>query len=167
MRTSNVLISALHLIIVMFVFAIGAFFVAIYFYPKLLFLFVELIINKPGIILKIGFSSLLLSGLLFFGFYFINKAQYIKFSMKRNNFQVDTTLIKSSIEKYFKNAYPKMNNKLEVNVIPKDKLEIIATVDSLDNQKEFLLNIEDKVGKLLSEHLDYQKEFVFTIKSRK
>jgi len=167
MRTSNVLISALHLIIVLFVFAIGAFFVMVYFNPKLLMLFVDIIINKPGIILKIGFSALFLSCLLFTGFYFINKAQYVKFSMKKNKYQVDTDLIKSYLEKYFKTSFPKVKNKLEVNTLPKDKIEIIATVETLDNQKEFLLNIEEKIGKLLSEHLDYQKEFIFTLKSRK
>lgn len=167
MRTANVFISAVHLVIVMLIFAIGSFFVTLYFYPNILFYFINLIVNKPHVILKVGFFILFLSVVLFVVFYMINKAQYVKFTMEKNKYHVDSKFIKNYIEKYLKATYPKKKNKIDICVLPKDKLEIIATVDSLDDQKEFLLNIEEKIGKLLSEHLNYQKDFIFTLKSKK
>jgi hypothetical protein len=155
--------SAIHLLIILFVFGLGGFFISLYFYPNLLFCFINIIINKPHVILKLGFFVLLLAVILFVLFYLINKAQYVKFVMKKNNYQVDTKLIKTYIDKYFEKI---LSSKFDVCVLPKDKLEIIATVDSLDNNEEFLLNIEEKIGELLSEHLNYQKEFIFTLKSK-
>jgi len=167
MRTANVFMSALHLIIVLCIFIMGSFFITLYFYPNLLFYFINLIINKPQLILKIGFSTLSLALILFVIFYMINKAQYLKFTMKKNKYDIDTRLIQSYIEKYLESAFPDKKNKFEICVLPKEKLEIIAIVDSLDNQKDFLLNIEEKIGKLLLEHLNYKKNFVFTLKAKK
>lgn len=167
MRSANVFMSALHLVVIMLVFGIGAFFLAMYFYPNTLFFFINLIINQPQIILKIGLFSLILALLLFIVFYMINKARYLKFNMKGNKYCVDSGLIRTIIERFLKNSYPDKKNKLEICVLPKNKLEIIATVDSLDGQKEFLLDIENKIGKLLSDQLNYHKDFIFTLKSKK
>ncbi|NGX28643.1 MAG: hypothetical protein K940chlam1_00827, partial [Candidatus Anoxychlamydiales bacterium] len=55
MRTINVLLSALHLIIALFTGALGAFFVMLYFSPKLIYFFIDTITEEPQIFLKIGF----------------------------------------------------------------------------------------------------------------
>lgn len=167
MSGAKVFLSALHLIIVMLIFSIGSFFVILYFYPAIFFSFINLIINNPEVVLKAGFFTLVLAFILFIVFYMINKAQYVKFTMERNKFLVNSNLIKDYIEKYLQASYPTKKNKLEVCVHSKDKLEIIASVDSLDYQKEFLLDIEKKIGKLLSEHFNYRDDFIFTLKSKK
>lgn len=167
MRTANVFMSAIHLVIVMLIFSIGAFFVTLYFYPSIFLNFVNLIIDNPERILEIGFIILFLSLILFTFFYVVNKAQYVKFTMDKNKYHINSKLIKDYIEKYLEKAYPDKKNKLEINVLPKNKLEIIATVDSLDYQKDFLKNVEKKIGKLLSEKLNYDNDFIFTLKSKK
>ncbi len=167
MRTANVFMSAIHLLITMLIFAIGFFFVTLYFYPNILFYFVNHIIDKPQVILKLGFFTLLLALVLFSIFYIINKAQYVKFTMEKNKFHIDSKLIKTYIEKYLESTFPDKKSKFEICVLPKEKLEIIATVDCLDDQKEFLLNIEKKIGELLLKQLNYQKDFIFTLKSKK
>lgn len=167
MRTISSLKSAFHLIVVLMVLTMGAFFITIAIYPKLFLYFVDLLINNPQIILYTGGVIFSLGILLFICFYFIYKAQYLKFIMERKKTSVDTKLIENYIKKYFQNIYPEDKNDFQVSVDFKDKLEITTTVDVLEDQKEFLLNIEEKIGKLLSEHLDYQKEFIFTLKARK
>ena len=167
MRTINVLVSALHLIIVLFTGALGAFFVMLYFSPKLIYFFIDTITEEPQIFLKIGLYISLVAISLFVCFYYMHKSQYIKLSMKKNKTSINTKLIQTLLEKYFQNIYPKNKNKLKVSVDENEKLEIIATVDALENQDSFLLNIEEKIGQLLIDHLDYQKDFIFTLKSRK
>jgi hypothetical protein len=164
MRTANVFMSAIHLIIIMLIFGMGAFFLTLYFFPGILFYFINLLMNNPKLIFKIGFSTLFLSFVLFGFFYMINKAQYLKFTIEKNKFRIDSSLIKSYIERFMD---PDNKKSLEVNVLPKDKLEITATVDAEDIQKEFLLNIEQKVGRLLAEQLNYKKDFIFTLKLKK
>lgn len=167
MRTANILMSALHLIIVLLIFSLGSFFLALYFFPNIFFSFINLIINNPELILKIGLFTLSMAIIFLVVFYMINKAQYVKFVMEKNKYHINSDLIKSYIEKYLENSYPNIKNKIEVIILPKDKLEIIATVDSLDVQKEFLLDVEERVGNLLATHLNYHKDFIFTLKSKK
>src|SRR3990167_7481973 len=100
MKSANVFMSALHLVILMLIFGMGAFFVTLYFYPNILFFCINLIIDQPQLILKIGFSVLILAAMLFFVFYMINKTQYLKFNMERNRCYVDSKVVKTLIEKY-------------------------------------------------------------------
>lgn len=166
MRTANVFMSALHLMIVLLIFTLGSFFVTLYFYPNILFYSVNLIIDQPQLILKIGFSILILSLFLFVVFYMINKAQYLKFSIEKNKYHIDSKLIKNMLEKSLEETCFSKKNKFEINVLPKDKLEITATVDSLDEQ-EYLSDIEDKIRGFLLKQLNYQNDFIFTLKSKK
>jgi len=166
MRAINVLVSAMHLIVFLFTFALGSFFIMLYFSPKLIYSFVYAITDEPQIFLKIGFYTLILSAFLFIAFYHMHKSQYLKFSMNNKKTAVSTKLIQKLLVSYFKNIYPNKKTKLKVVVDEKEKLEIIATVDNLENQKDFLINIEEKIGKLLLDHLNYQKDFIFTLKSR-
>lgn len=167
MRTANVFMSALHLLIIFLIFGIGSFFVTLYFYPNILLYFINLLISQPQLILKVGAFSLLLALTLVIVFYMINKKQYLKFIMEKHQIHIDSNLIRALVEKYLETSYPDTKNKLEICILPKDKLEIIATVDSLDVQKDLLSELEKKIGKLLSKHLNYEKDFVFTLKSRK
>ena len=167
MRTSSVLISAIHLIFLMFIAALGSFFIVLYLKPNFVHFFVDYINLNPQIFLKIGLITLASALLLFICLYQLHKTQYLKLNMKKNRSDVNTEIIKSYLEKYFENIFPEKKNNLEVTVLPKEKLEIIASVDSLENQKQFLLDIEDKIGKLLIDHLNYDKEFIFTLKERK
>lgn len=166
MRAANVLISAIHLVFMMLIFAIGSFFVMLYFKPEMISLFTDFITENTQVILKIGLFTLGLALLLFICFYQLHKKQYLKIAMKKNRSDIDTKLIQKYIEKYFDSIYPGKKNYFQVNVDTKDKLEIIANVESLDDKKELLLNIEEKIGKLLLEHLDYDKEFIFTLKEK-
>ena len=166
MRTVNVLVSAFHLIIVLFTFALGALFVMLYFKSQLVYFLIDNITDEPQIFLKIGFYILIFSTFLFICFYYMHKSQYLKFSMQTNKTSINIKLVQNLLEKYFKNTYPDKKNKLKVSLDENEKLEIIATVDSLENREDFLINIEEKISKILLDHLDYQKDFIFTLKSR-
>ncbi|NGX33736.1 MAG: hypothetical protein K1060chlam1_00077 [Candidatus Anoxychlamydiales bacterium] len=166
MRAMQILISAIHLVFMMLIFAIGSFFVMLYFKPEFIEIFINFMLENTDIVLKIGLFTLSLAFILFISFYQLHKKQYLKVLMKKNKTDIDTKLIKNYIEKYFERIYPDKKNNFQVNVDVKDKLEIIARVDNLDNKKEFLLNIEEKIGKLLLDHLNYDKEFIFTLKEK-
>ncbi|NGX32692.1 MAG: hypothetical protein K1060chlam4_00742 [Candidatus Anoxychlamydiales bacterium] len=166
MRAIEVLISAIHLVFMMLIISVGSFFIMLYYKQELIESFINYMLDSPEIVLKIGLFTLASAFILFISFYQLHKKQYLKVLMKKNKTDVDTKLIRNYIEKYFESIYPDKKNRVQVNVDAKDKLEIIAKVDSLDDKKEFLLNIEEKIGKLLLEHLDYDKEFIFTIKEK-
>ncbi len=163
MRSMQVLISAIHLMFLMLITSIGSFFIMLYFKPKLIESFINYILENTDIVLKIGFFILTLALILFISFYQLHKKQYLKILMKKTRSDVDTKLIKNYIEKYFETIYSD-KKKFQVDVDAKDKLQIIASVESLNDKKEFLLNMEEKIGKLLLEHLNYDKEFIFTLK---
>ncbi|NGX41312.1 MAG: hypothetical protein KR126chlam4_01151 [Candidatus Anoxychlamydiales bacterium] len=166
MRAIEVLISAIHLVFMMLILSVGSFFVMLYYKPQFIEFFINYMLENPEIVLKIGLFTLAAAFILFISFYQLHKKQYLKVLMKKNKTDVDTKLIRNYIEKYFESIYPDKKNRFQVNVDVKDKLEIIARIDSLDDKKEFLLNIEEKIGKLLLEHLDYDKEFIFTLKEK-
>lgn len=167
MKVANILMSAIHLLIVILIFAIGSFFVALYFYQNILFDFVNRAVEKPDLFLTMGLFTIFLAIVLFAFFYFVNKGQYMKFIMGKNKFHIDAMLIKTYIEKYLQTTYPGKKNKFEVYILPENKLEIVANVSSLDNQKDFLLNAEKKISKLLYENFDYENDFIFTLKSKR
>ncbi|NGX49772.1 MAG: hypothetical protein K940chlam5_01376 [Candidatus Anoxychlamydiales bacterium] len=166
MRAIEVLISAIHLVFMMLIISVGSFFIMLYYKQELIESFINYMLESPEIVLKIGLFTLASALILFISFCQLHKKQYLKVLMKKNKTDVDTKLIRNYIEKYFDGIYPDKKNRVQVNVDAKDKLEIIAKVDSLDDKKDFLLNIEEKIGKLLLEHLDYDKEFIFTIKEK-
>lgn len=166
MRAMQVLSSAIHLVFMMLIAFVGSFFVMLYFRPLFIESFINFMLENTDVVLKIGLFTLALAFILFISFYQLHKKQYLKISMKKNRSEVDTKLILSYIEKYFESIYPDNKNSFQVNVDLKDKLEIIARVDSLDNKNDFLLNIEEKIGKFLLEHLNYDKEFIFTLKEK-
>jgi ABC-type multidrug transport system fused ATPase/permease subunit len=164
MKVAQAFISAIHLLVFLLVLMFGLFFVFLYFNFDTVHYYMNYAINNPDILLKLGSVTLALALILFVSFYYLNKAQYLKISMKNNTSEINTRLIRSYIEAYFEENFDDIKHKIEVNVINNDKLHIIALVDSLDDKKEFLLNIEEKIGKLLLDHLNYDKEFIFTLK---
>jgi hypothetical protein len=167
MKKSELLISALNLLIVLFLLAMGVFFLLIYFSPNFLIAFVNLLTNKPKIILEVALLIISFAILSFVAFYFINKVQYIKFSLQNSRCLININLIQSYLEKYFNFVYPNQKNDLKVCIDEKNKLDIILNVDSLDNKQEYLLNLEDTIGKILSDQLNYHKEFTLTLKTKK
>jgi len=167
MRAINVLASAVHLITILLIFALGFFLIFIYLDSRCLNFFLDLVINKPYVFFKMGYLTLSLGFGLFLSFFAIYKAQYIKFSLNGNNNKcfVNTNLVQKNLIKYFENIYPDFKKNLKVCLTSNNKLEIIATVKSLENQEEFVLDMEDKIKKLLADQLNYQEEFIFTLRT--
>ncbi|MFA6502391.1 MAG: hypothetical protein WCT85_06350, partial [Parachlamydiales bacterium] len=156
MRTVNLLASAMHLLIVLAMFAIGFFLVMIYLSPHFCNFFLDLLLNDSVMFLKIGLTIGLFTVISFVTFYYIHKGQYIKFYIKQNKYQVNIDIIKSYLQNYLKVMYPDKKNELDVYVILKDKLEIVIDMESLNGQKEFIMDLEPVIKNLLSEKLNYQ-----------
>ncbi len=169
MRTINVLLSAIHLMVLILTILLGSIFSLGYIYPDIMDAFVKMIIEKPESVLKIGLIFLSLSFLLFITFYLMHRKKYFNVEMSPNISQIDTKVIKSYIEKHLKKMYPKKLTVSKVEILSNNKLEIVATMKKIDpsSQEDVLINIEEKIGKLLLEHLNYRKEFILTLNLKK
>ncbi|MBN2479697.1 MAG: hypothetical protein JXA94_05670 [Parachlamydiales bacterium] len=166
MRAINILISAVHLVILLFVVFVGVFFVSLFYASNYLNYFIDILSNKPQVLLTLGIIILSFSLLLFLLFYVMHKNQYLKIKMKPfQKVSIDTNVIRSYIEDFLKNSYPKNNVNCLVSMIPDNKLEIIANFDKGASliKKDFLLHLELQIGKLLSDQLNYHSEFIFTL----
>ncbi len=167
MKTSNIILSAVHLFLTLITASVGVCFIILPNAPKLIFYMSEIIANRSDLLVKFGIFLLGMAFLLGLGFYALYKTRYLKINMKPHSLDIDTKIIATYIEKYFKSKYPELQVDLEVDILSNDNLEVIAKISSeIEDKKMFLLDMESKIGKMLSSHLNYQKNFVFTLKNK-
>ncbi|NGX56234.1 MAG: hypothetical protein K1060chlam5_00471 [Candidatus Anoxychlamydiales bacterium] len=164
MKASTIVASALNLLVSLMILSLGMFFVSIPYIQSLQVFLVDILDKNSFIFLKIGLFFIVVSVFLIFSFYFIYKKQFIKINMKRNKTDIDTKIIASYIEEYLKKKYQNTYISTHINVLLNKKLEIIANFSAVkDQNNESLLEIEENIGKILFDQLNYEKEFVFTL----
>ena len=140
MKSSKIIISSLHLLLIVLVISLGLFFIALPYTPVFSVTIINMVEQTPFVFLKIGIFTLVFAFLLSVGLYFMYKRQFVKISMKKNRSDIDTKIVSIYIEDYLKGKYPKNKVSAIVNVLPSKKLEIIASFDTVkDHDKPHFL----------------------------
>jgi hypothetical protein len=158
--------SALHLFVILIMLSFSFVLMAIPYSEQLLLIIKNSLENNPFIFFQIGIFLFIFTSILFLSFFFLYRKNFIKIKMQKNKIDVDLKIISKYIEDYLKQKYKNSFLSSDINLNINKKLEIIASFSSINDQnKESLLEIENNIGKILFDQLNYDKDFVFTINS--
>jgi hypothetical protein len=165
MRTGNILFSAVHFLIVLFVMAVGVFFIGISHYANLKAALVDFISLRSHLFFPIGLLVLVAGFLLLMGLYAMQKRVFYRVQMAAHTASVDIPLLHQIIENYWKGVVSQEKKIEEVILYPNQKLEVIAQLPDMnfESQEKLLSQVEKELGELLFRHLGYKQEFFFTI----
>jgi hypothetical protein len=165
MRTSQALISAIHLVLVFLILGVGAFLVSLPWAPFFCYLFANLLIYSPEILFAGGVFFLLIGLLMLFGFYAIYKQRYLRIKMLPYPFEINPNLLTKYFHEYFLKTFPGKSFQFDVEVLSKQRLEITLLSPPMlaDEIEPFLKKIEKEIGKILSHEFSYHKEFVLNL----
>ena len=163
MRAVNVLISAFHLIVTIFVFLVGLFFFILPHAHSFIDYFIAFLSSRADLFIVISVFFFSLSLILFLGFYTLYKNQYFKMQISNKLTFVDTELIKEYLQKYLDENYIGEKIYLSKVVISNKNIEIIASLKKEKINEEFLEDFSKKIKAALKEELDYMKDFYLNI----
>ncbi len=165
MRKGQLLFSAFHFFLCVFLLGLG---VVIFFLPslpELQFNLTELLHNDQ-MVRVVGFGIFFMSFLFFWG---LGKASQIRFyevSMQSKALEVvvDSTIIRSYVQTYWTDHF-KGEVELQDLAIRKDgSWEIVARFSSADlkRQEHILQSTEEELGKIFAENFGYTRPFIVT-----
>jgi hypothetical protein len=164
MRTGKVLASGLQLLVAIKLLILGALSIAVAVFPSLRATVTYYIGQYPNAMLLVGYFIFALGLLLFLAFYAMNRGQYYQVGF-RIPIEVDTKIIQTYTEEYWKKLFPEEDLHVEVVIHKNQTIEVIAEMPGLtfEEQKKMLECTEKELGSLLARHIGYQKELLFTV----
>lgn len=166
MRSGNVLFSAVHLTVVLFVLSMGGLLLAMPYTPKMRYALADLLSNGSVVFFYAGWLVLSIGTLLLVGFYFLNRKRYFQVKMQCSKAFIDEEIIREYVSDYWKGLFKEQHSQVEVVVHPKQRLEIISQIPRTlnnDDREEVLGRIQNELGVLLARRLGYEDEFILTL----
>lgn len=166
MRTGNVLLSAVHFFVVLFILAGGACSLVLSKMPALRLFLAEAFTGHPQFFFVLGYILIGVGLALLVGLFVLNGGQYYQVKMQPHKTSVDLNVIRHYMEEYWKDLFPHEKMGIDIQLTSTKKIALIAEFPqsiSLVEQKTLLEKIEKELGSLLSQRLGYQKEFFLTI----
>lgn len=167
MHARQLLASAIHFLVVVFVFGVGIFFL---FLPKSLDLRLHLsriLSEEPQLFSWIGLICLALGIALFTALFATHRGSYYKVKMKQNELSIDLDLVRELGQNYWNELFPGRESLVKVSLCPKkDTLEFTAQIpaDAVgEDQSETLERIENELGERLASYLGYNRDFQVTL----
>lgn len=165
MRTGNLLFSAVHLFVVLFILGVGVFFLLLPGSVAFRLALEQILVNEAAMLAKIGLVITFFGVLLLVGFYVLNRKKYITLRMNGSKTLIDEAIIRDYLSQYWKEVFPHHDIYSEVVLHFPQKLEIIAQLPSMreEDKEHLLLRIQNELSVLLARKLGYEKEFFLTI----
>lgn len=159
---SHVLFSAIHLFLVLLILGLGAFFLALPFAPHVRLFVLQFFTESASPFAGIGCALLILGGVLFIGFYALNRGQYYQVNMRA---EVHQSLIRDYARSYWKELFPQEHLQPNVVIYPNQRIELITELPKLgfEEQEAVLHRIEKEFGAILAKNLGYGKDFLLTV----
>ncbi len=166
MRSDHFLLSAIHLLLTLFLGILGVFIAILPAAPRLCQVVGEILTgDKMALYAYVTGGSLILFAIaLMIGFHQLFKKRYYKVLMKGSQVLVDESIIKEYVRNYWVDLFHKKDALVEVVVGHKQNIEVIAEIP-VSEENGLLERIENELGVLLARKLGYEKEFTLTIVS--
>ena len=167
MRRSQLLISAIQFLIIAIILWVGVSLIILsYQFPTQLE-WIAFLVEHQSFIFSLGLGCLVCGLVLSMILYWAHRSFYLRLQMDPI-IDVKTDLLKTLLENYWVNLFPKKNLKIDVVIHRGQKIEFIAEIPQLESKqlKKTTRQIEKDVGKLLQSHLQYKKPFFFTLTTR-
>lgn len=165
MRTGNLLFSAVHLFVVLFILGIGLFFLLLPSSVAFRLALESLLISDTPIFARIGVTITFFGILLLVGFYVLNRKKYLTLKMNGSKILIDEAVIRDYLSHYWKEVFPYHEIFSEVVLHFPQKIEIIAQLPAMsgEEREHLLLRMQNELSVLLARKLGYEKEFFLTI----
>jgi hypothetical protein len=164
MRTSHLILSALHFIIVAFLFLVGLFFLIASNDTYLCLLWHKFTEGASSCFLSIGAGLVLFSVLLGVSFFILYKKRFYQVKFAPYRAEVDKSVIHSYVSECMKEVIP-LSSSFEVMILKDQSIQIAARLPSshIDHHEVWLEEIEKRLSATFFHQLGYKKELIFTV----
>lgn len=162
----RVFLSAIHLIFVLMIGAIGVLFLLLSCSERVVRILSQWVLEESTELWTyMGIAFLGLGVLLFFGFFWMNGGSFLQFKMKAGKVSIDRAIVEEYVKKYWAENFPHQAIHMEILFHGKRRLELIAKLP-LNGEKEpdvLLHRIQNELGVLLACRLGYECDFILTL----
>ena len=163
MTSRQALASTLHLFVVFAFFGAGFFCVSLPYLPELRVRVADALLSRFEVCTLLGLGFFATSLLLLLGFYSLNRGQFLRIVMGRHLVEIDTRVIRSTVEDCFKRKFPTIALQ-DLEIIWGRKLEIGVVLGAVENEEELLERVEKELSQLLRHRFGYKKPFALILK---
>ena len=165
MRTSHLYLSALHFILVAFLFLVGLFFLLGSKVSYTAYAWKQFVEASPDFFFSTGIALLSFALLLFLSLRTIYSRVFYKVKISSSPVEVDPNLIHSYVTAHMKELSPVSPVALEVFINKKQTIEIIAKLPSNDVHEHQLIlqELEKGLPTLFAEKLGYKRDVLFSV----
>lgn len=163
MRVREALASALHLLVILFCFALASFAALLPFRPDWRIAAAFWLQEDPQQFYQISGAFALIGIFFTLSFYAISRGRITRLSMKSSSLSIERKLLKKVVDDFFSEHFPQL--KAEVDLLPKENLELSMTVSSSEDE-ELLKKVEEQFSLLLRERFGYDKPFTLSLRHK-
>lgn len=163
MRISSFFAATIQLFMISLLAAAGIFFVCLKWLKTICEYLSELFLYKPESFFVFGIVLLVLSLVLFFGFYSIYRHRYITIFAKPFSCELNKKIVAKYAKKCLEEIFKEEFIEIEINTYQKN-LEIIGYLSSKKLDDILIDKAKDAIEKMLSNYFSYKNKFVLTFK---
>ncbi len=167
MRLREAAASALHLLVVLSYFALGAFAVLLLRRPDWNKMATDLLMNQSTIFYWIGAASVAVGLFFLLGFYGIGRGKYLRVSMQAGRAAVNSKIVRRAIEECFKVNYPDQVRGASVTVVRGQQLQVALDLIALEEDQKLTLlaEAEEKLLEILKTQFGYTKPLTLFVRN--
>lgn len=169
MRLREAAASALHLLVVLSYFALGAFAILLLRRRDLNKIAVDLLTNQSEIFYWISAAFGAIGLFFLLGFFGVGRGKYLSVSMQTGRAVIDSKIVRQTIEEYFKANFPDQMRGASVSVVKGQRLEVTVDLAGLVDEEQKLTLLSDAETKLLDilkSRFGYCKALTLFVRSR-
>lgn len=168
MRLREAVTSALHLLVVLSFFALGALSLLLLRRADWMQMVIDSLTVRPEFLYWVaaGFGS---AGLFFlWGFHGVSRGRYLCLEMHSGKAVIDSKVVRHAIEECFRRNYPEQVHGASVSVSKGRRLEVALDLSPLseEQQLELLSDAEGKLCELLRTQFNYSEPLSLFVRSR-
>ncbi|HSW72919.1 MAG TPA: hypothetical protein VLG44_05905 [Chlamydiales bacterium] len=163
---TNLFISAIHFLIVLFFLTLGCFCIAVSYSEGVQLHLMQILSSYPKLFLSLGGGMLGVALFLFIAFYLLYRKRVLRFWMTPHVASVRSGLMVDAIGKHLKMTFPFYAITPQIVLHPKN-MEIILSISPFEKAKEdgFLKKAESEIAKTLHESFGYNEKVIITLSS--
>lgn len=165
MKTGNILLSAIHFLVLLIILSLGSILLALPYTKSFLYYLSDSLHHQPHLFKLLGGITLSFGLLLFIPFYLLNKRSFLTLKVGSATTTIDQSIVQNYIQKYWEKKHPTKQPLIDV-VIKKGKtLEIILSIpENWEGEvEENLIDLENDLKNCLSSQLGYHQPFYLTL----
>ncbi|MDE3045190.1 MAG: hypothetical protein KGJ02_00890 [Verrucomicrobiota bacterium] len=161
MTIRQALAAALQLFVLFAFFALGFFFVSLSFLHDVRTVLFGVLLDRPDLCALVGIGSFTAALLSAFGFYALNRGQYLLLQMGHHWLEIDREVLRQTVEPALRKEFADKLTISHIEIARKKEVEIglfIAPMEE-EEREQLLLRAEQHLETLLRERFGYRRPF--------